>query len=172
MSYLIGVDVGGTFTDAVLIDDNGRVAAAKAPSTPPDCSVGVLDVLRLLAEHIDEPLERLLADTHHVAHGTTSSLNALVTRYVPAIGFLTTVGHRDSIFIMNVEGRYLGRSPEALQSARAECCRSPRPCPRPVGKGGTPVSRPSRRVRGALPPTHQRDRQIIDLDAGRHYSCG
>src|SRR5579859_1808707 len=47
---------------------------------------------------------------------TTSSLNALVTGNVPPVGFLTTKGHRDSIFIMNVEGRYLGRSPHELQN--------------------------------------------------------
>ena len=58
----------------------------------------------------------MLADTHHIAHGTTSSLNALVTGNVPPVGFLTTKGHRDSIFIMNVEGRYLGRSPHELQN--------------------------------------------------------
>ena len=115
MSLVIGVDVGGTFTDAVLIDDLGGVAAAKVPSTPPDYSRGVLDVVRALAEHRNESLESLLADVHHLAHGTTSSLNALVMRKVPPVGFLTTVGHRDSIFIMNVEGRYLGRSPEGLQ---------------------------------------------------------
>ena len=58
----------------------------------------------------------MLAETHHIAHGTTSSLNALVTGNVPPVGFLTTKGHRDSIYIMNVEGRYLGRSPHELQT--------------------------------------------------------
>ena len=58
----------------------------------------------------------MLAGTHHIAHGTTSSLNALVMGNVPPVGFLTTKGHRDSIFIMNVEGRYLGRSPNELQN--------------------------------------------------------
>ena len=50
----------------------------------------------------------MLAKTHHVAHGTTSSLNALVTgQSQPRVGFNTTTrGHRDSIYIMNVEGRY------------------------------------------------------------------
>jgi N-methylhydantoinase A len=115
MSLVMGVDVGGTFTDAVLIDDQGGIAAAKVPSTPPDYSRGVLDVLGALAEHRGESLEVMLASVHHLAHGTTSSLNALVTRNVPQVGFLTTVGHRDSIFIMNVEGRYLGRSPDELQ---------------------------------------------------------
>jgi N-methylhydantoinase A len=116
MAYVIGVDVGGTFTDAVLDDGNGLVIAGKTPSTPPDYSVGVIDVLGVLAEQLGQPLDDMLADTHHIAHGTTSSLNALVMNRVPDIGFITTKGHRDSIYIMNVEGRYLGRSPEELQN--------------------------------------------------------
>ncbi|MFI5954012.1 hydantoinase/oxoprolinase family protein [Cryptosporangium sp. NPDC051539] len=116
MAYVIGVDVGGTFTDAVLDDDSGHLVAAKAPSTPPDYSQGVMDVLAVLAETLGEPIEQMLAKTHHIAHGTTSSLNALVTGNVPPVGFVTTQGHRDSIFIMNVEGRYLGSSPDQLQN--------------------------------------------------------
>lgn len=120
MAYVIGVDVGGTFTDAVLNDDSGRVLAAKAPSTPSDYSCGVLSVLKMLAEQLGRPLEDMLANTHHIAHGTTSSLNALVMGNVPPVGFLTTVGHRDSIYIMNVEGRYLGRSPDQLQNVMGQ----------------------------------------------------
>jgi N-methylhydantoinase A len=116
MAYVIGVDVGGTFTDAVLDDDSGNLVAAKAPSTPPDYSRGVMDVLEALAGNLGLPLREMLAGTHHVAHGTTSSLNALVTGNVPPVGFITTLGHRDSIFIMNVEGRYLGSSPDQLQN--------------------------------------------------------
>ncbi|RRQ28655.1 hydantoinase/oxoprolinase family protein [Rhodococcus sp. Eu-32] len=116
MTYVIGVDVGGTFTDAVLDDGSGTVVAAKAPSTPPDYSQGVIDVLEVLAAQLDLPVAEMLANTHHIAHGTTSSLNALVMGNVPPVGFLTTKGHRDSIYIMNVEGRYLGRSPEQLQN--------------------------------------------------------
>jgi N-methylhydantoinase A len=116
MAYVIGVDVGGTFTDAVLDDDAGTVVAAKAPSTPDDYSRGVMEALAGLAEQLAEPVEEMLGKTHHVAHGTTSSLNALVMGNVPPVGFLTTVGHRDSIFIMNVEGRYLGSSPDELQN--------------------------------------------------------
>jgi N-methylhydantoinase A len=116
VAYVIGVDVGGTFTDAVLADDAGTIVAAKAPSTPPDYSEGVVDVLTVLAGQLGQPVADMLAETHHVAHGTTSSLNALVTGSVPPVGFITTRGHRDSIYIMNVEGRYLGRSPEELQN--------------------------------------------------------
>jgi N-methylhydantoinase A len=115
MSYVIGVDVGGTFTDGVLHDDDGTVVAGKTPSTPPNYSEGVLNVLAALAEQMGETVEDMLAKTQHIAHGTTSTLNALVTGNVPPVGFLTTMGHRDSIYIMNVEGRYVGRSPEELQ---------------------------------------------------------
>ena len=120
MAYVIGVDVGGTFTDAVLDDGNGLLIGGKSPSTPPDYSQGVMDVLGVLAEQLGQPLDEMLANTHHIAHGTTSSLNALVMGNVPDVGFLTTKGHRDSIYIMNVEGRYLGRSPEQLQNVMAQ----------------------------------------------------
>lgn len=116
MGYIIGIDVGGTFTDAVLADDAGNIVGAKAPSTPPDYSEGVLDVIGVLAEQMGLTVREVLADTQHIAHGTTSSLNALVMGNVPPVGFITTRGHRDSIYIMNVEGRYLGGSPEQLQS--------------------------------------------------------
>lgn len=116
MGYIIGVDVGGTFTDGVLADGEGRIYGAKAPSTPPNYTGGFFEVLEELAQQAGLTLREMLADTHHISHGTTSSLNALVMGTVPDIGFITTRGHRDSIYIMNVEGRYLGSSPEELQS--------------------------------------------------------
>ena len=120
MAYVIGVDVGGTFTDAVLDDGNGSIVAAKTPSTPPDYSQGVMDVIVQLAENLGEPVEVMLGKTHQIAHLTTSSLNALVMGNVPDVGFLTTVGHRDSIYIMNVEGRYLGSAPHELQNVMGQ----------------------------------------------------
>src|SRR5258708_3056016 len=116
MGHVIGVDVGGTFTDAVLIGNDGAMLSSKAPSTPADYGEGVVAAIELLAREMDVPVEALLADTDYIAHGTTSSLNALVMGNVPDVGFITTKGHRDSIFIMNVEGRYLGRSPNELQN--------------------------------------------------------
>ena len=47
--FRIGIDVGGTFTDLVAVDAEGRVTSAKAASTPDDQSVGVLDGLDRLA---------------------------------------------------------------------------------------------------------------------------
>lgn len=115
MGYVIGIDVGGTFTDSVALRPDGTMVSAKTPSTPPDYSEGVLKGIELLAAELDMPVFDLLSQTDHIAHGTTSSLNALVMGKVPRIGFITTKGHRDSIFIMNVEGRYLGRPQHELQ---------------------------------------------------------
>jgi len=116
MGFVVGIDVGGTFTDGVALDRQGGIVSAKAPSTPPDYSTGVFNAISLLAEQYGMSREQFLRNTDHIAHGTTSSLNALVMGKVPPVGFITTRGHGDSIVIMNVEGRYLGRSPMELQN--------------------------------------------------------
>ena len=115
MSYIVGVDVGGTFTDAFAADDSGHVIAAKTPSTPPDFSRGVLNAITELAKRLEQPVEQFLAQAAYIAHGTTATLNALVTGNVSKVGFITTKGHRDSIYIMNLEGRYAGLGPEEIQ---------------------------------------------------------
>jgi N-methylhydantoinase A len=58
----------------------------------------------------------MLDDTAYICHGTTTTLNALVTGRTAKVGFLTTKGHRDSIYIMNLEGRYAGLSPGEIQN--------------------------------------------------------
>jgi len=93
--YRIGIDVGGTFTDLVAVDDSGTVTLAKAPSTPGDQSVGVMDGLGRLAAALALPLETVLAQTERVVHGTTVATNALLERKGATVGLLTTEGHRD-----------------------------------------------------------------------------
>ena len=73
-AHLLGVDVGGTFTDAALVSDDGRVVTAKSPSTPADQSEGVLAAVCAV-------LERAGVDASAVsafAHGTTVATNALL----------------------------------------------------------------------------------------------
>jgi N-methylhydantoinase A len=95
--YRIGIDVGGTFTDLVAVDDAGRVALAKAPSTPADQSLGVMEGLGLLAGTLGLELRGLLAATERIVHGTTVATNALLERKGARVGLLTTEGHRDVI---------------------------------------------------------------------------
>lgn len=95
MHYTIGVDVGGTFTDVVGVDEEGREYLAKAASTPGDQSEGVLDGLRELAAAIGLTLGELLKMTTRIVHGTTVATNALLERRGAKTAMLTTQGHRD-----------------------------------------------------------------------------
>jgi len=95
--YRIGIDVGGTFTDLVAVDDLGKTTLAKVPSTPANPSIGVLDGLQLLADALGHERGALLAETDRIVHGTTVATNALIERRGAKVGLLTTEGHRDVI---------------------------------------------------------------------------
>ncbi|HEX9869874.1 MAG TPA: hydantoinase/oxoprolinase family protein, partial [Candidatus Tectomicrobia bacterium] len=95
--YRIGIDVGGTFTDLVAVDDSGRVALAKSASTPGDPSLGAMEGLGLLAAELHQDLASLLVATESIVHGTTVATNALLERKGAKVGLLTTEGHRDII---------------------------------------------------------------------------
>jgi N-methylhydantoinase A len=94
---LIGIDVGGTFTDLVAVDDAGVVTLAKTASTPEDQSVGAMEGLSVLAATLGRDLATLLAETERIVHGTTVATNALLEKKGARVGMLTTEGHRDVI---------------------------------------------------------------------------
>ena len=93
----VGIDVGGTFTDLVAVDESGRVTLAKSASTPADPSIGVLDGIGLLAQELSLGTPALLARTEVIVHGTTVATNALLERKGATVGMLTTAGHRDIV---------------------------------------------------------------------------
>ncbi|MBM3525804.1 MAG: hydantoinase/oxoprolinase family protein, partial [Alphaproteobacteria bacterium] len=95
--YRIGIDVGGTFTDLVAVDEAGRTSLAKSTSTPADPSVGVMEGLTRLAEALGLAREALLGQTDRIVHGTTVATNALLERKGAMVGLLTTEGHRDVV---------------------------------------------------------------------------
>src|SRR5438067_9407370 len=95
--YRIGIDVGGTFTDLVAVDEGGLTTLAKVPSTPEDPSLGVLDGLTRLAGRLGLDRAALLGATDRIVHGTTVATNALLERKGAQLGLLTTEGHRDVI---------------------------------------------------------------------------
>jgi N-methylhydantoinase A len=97
VTYRIGVDVGGTFTDVVCVAADGTTTLAKAASTPADQSEGVVNGLAVLAERLGLPLPDLLARTERIVHGTTVATNALLERRGARVAMLTTEGHRDVI---------------------------------------------------------------------------
>ncbi len=93
----IGIDVGGTFTDLVAVDETGSSTLAKVASTPEDPSIGVMAGLDRLAEILAIPRAMLLAQTERIVHGTTVATNALLEHKGAKVGLLTTEGHRDVI---------------------------------------------------------------------------
>jgi N-methylhydantoinase A len=95
--YRVGIDVGGTFTDLVAVDDAGRVTLAKSASTPADQSLGAMEGLDLLARALGLDRAALLRQTERIVHGTTVATNALLERKGARVGLLTTEGHRDVI---------------------------------------------------------------------------
>lgn len=88
MSLVIGVDVGGTFTDLFVLDEAAqRVSVVKVPSTRGEEARGFLAGVRRAVEH--------LGDVSTIVHGTTVGTNALLERRVARTGIITTRGFRD-----------------------------------------------------------------------------
>lgn len=95
--YRIGIDIGGTFTDLVAVDAEGKVIIAKYPTTPADQSIGLVEGLAVLATELNISRDQLLAETSLIIHGTTAATNALLERKGAKVGMLTTEGFRDVI---------------------------------------------------------------------------
>ncbi|MBV9409046.1 MAG: hydantoinase/oxoprolinase family protein [Candidatus Eremiobacteraeota bacterium] len=96
MSWRVGVDIGGTFTDLVALADDGRLVRHKVASTPRAPEEGLLDALRALLREI-APHEIAL-----VAHASTIATNALLGQMnleLPRVAFVTTEGFRDVLEI-------------------------------------------------------------------------
>lgn len=94
MSFRLGVDVGGTFTDLLLInEETGETFTAKVPSTPSDSSIGVLNgVERICAESGIDPKA-----VTRVMHGTTVATNAVLTAKGAKVGLVTTKGYKHTL---------------------------------------------------------------------------
>lgn len=91
MSYRLGVDVGGTFTDLLLINEtNGETFTAKVPSTPQDQSIGVLNGIARICEESAVDVKQIT----RVMHGTTVATNAVLTGKGAKVALVTTQGYK------------------------------------------------------------------------------
>lgn len=98
--YRIGIDVVSTFTDAVAFDAaDGSLRWAKAPSTPNEPAIGVLDAVSALA--VD------LWTVERFVHGITIGTNAIIERKGADVWVVTTKGFRDTLEIQRTERREL-----------------------------------------------------------------
>lgn len=96
MGFRLGVDVGGTFTDLLLMNEaSGESFTAKVPSTPHDPSIAVLDGIDKICRSSGvEP-----SQIHSVMHGTTVATNAILTRRGARVGLVTTRGYKQVLHI-------------------------------------------------------------------------
>lgn len=103
---MVGIDVGGTFTDLILARDDASTFVAKSPTTREDESIGVIEGLRELAvaearahgigdESVSVP--ELLASIDTIVHATTTADNTLIEMDGSPTGLITSLGHRDEI---------------------------------------------------------------------------
>src|SRR5215467_14461195 len=101
MNYVVGVDIGGTFTDCVLVDEEGNVTIGKALSTPADFSQGALNSVADAANNLGlKDADELLRATRLFFHACTVGDNTLITRAGGKTGLIMTQGFGDSLHIM------------------------------------------------------------------------
>ena len=95
--YRVGIDVGGTFTDLVLVRPDRTIHLDKTATTPHDQSEGVMTGLERLARSEGKDLAAFLAATERIVHGTTTADNTMIQMNGAVTGLVTSEGHRDEI---------------------------------------------------------------------------
>jgi N-methylhydantoinase A len=108
MSYFVGTDIGGTFTDLVMLSETGAVTIFKSPTTPDDRTQGVLDAFDLAAKAEGVTIENLISKLTYFAHGTTAATNAFIERKGAKTGLLTTRGFRDTLRLQRCMASWAG----------------------------------------------------------------
>ena len=118
MTYRLGVDVGGTFTDLLLVNEKtGQTWKAKVSSTPSDQSVGVLRGIDRVCKQAGVAPKEI----QHVMHGTTVATNTVLTGTGARVGLVTTTGYRQVLQRVHVgdkaadrpDKQQVGEGPEA-----------------------------------------------------------
>ena len=99
MGYFIGTDIGGTFTDLVMLSETGEVTIVKSPTTPNNRTQGVLNALGAAAERQGVDAKALIKQLQYFAHGTTAATNAFIERKGAKTGLLITRGFADTLRI-------------------------------------------------------------------------
>jgi N-methylhydantoinase A len=97
MSYRVGIDVGGTFTDFLLVRDDGSFSTYKTFTSLPDQSIGIMEGLAKFAEGEGTHLRGILGKIDLILHGTTATTNSVLTGSGARTGLLTTKGFRDAL---------------------------------------------------------------------------
>jgi len=97
--YRACIDVGGTFTDCLVLDSTGELRQFKSATTPEDPSLGFLASLEKAAKHYQHSLASFLTEVDLLIHGTTLATNTLINENGAKTGLITTEGFQDVIEI-------------------------------------------------------------------------
>jgi N-methylhydantoinase A/oxoprolinase/acetone carboxylase beta subunit len=106
--YKVGIDIGGTFTDCVIIDGEGRSTISKALTTTADPSTGVLDALAAACRTLGLTVEKFLPSCDAFFHSCTIGTNAIIERRGARTAFVTTRGHEDMLLIGKISQKVAG----------------------------------------------------------------
>ncbi|MBI2360910.1 MAG: hydantoinase/oxoprolinase family protein [Deltaproteobacteria bacterium] len=94
------IDVGGTFTDCLVLDEQGQIHQFKSPTIPDDPALGLINVLKKTATFFKMELPEFMSNVGlFIAHGSTLATNALLTGRIAKVGLMATKGFRDTIEI-------------------------------------------------------------------------
>ena len=115
MSYVIGIDTGGTFTDTVVVDSDGHRVTGKSETTPDAPTDGIIGSLQDAVSDVRGDLETVLGETEVLFHGTTLTTNTVLERTGKDVGLITTSGHGDAIHIGRTITRTTGLTREEQQ---------------------------------------------------------
>lgn len=119
VDYRIGVDIGGTFTDCVVVGGRGERSISKALTTRGSLQDGVLDAVGVNAASLGISTGELLERTTMFVHGTTQATNAMLERGGARTGLITTHGHEDSLIVGRVYAKMAGlHERELVHSSR------------------------------------------------------
>ncbi|MGH2985972.1 MAG: hydantoinase/oxoprolinase family protein [Solirubrobacterales bacterium] len=153
MDYVVGIDIGGTCTDCVVVDADGKVTLGKAFSTPPDFSGGILDALGTAADELGVERRNLLTQTRLFLHSTTVAENAVVDGKLAQAGLIVNRGFEDTLFATRGGyGRWSGLTEEEKRN--------------PIETDKLPPIVPRELVRGIAERTDAQGSQVVELDQG------
>jgi len=124
--YKVGIDIGGTFTDCVIIDDAGQNVISKAPTTADDPSVGVFEALVSGCQAMGLTIEEVFSNCDAFIHGCTIATNAIIERTGAKTAFITTKGHEDMLLIGKVSQKVAGLTElEIIHTSRLSMAEPP-----------------------------------------------
>jgi N-methylhydantoinase A len=117
IAFRIGIDIGGTFTDAIVLDGAGNTRLFKVSSTPEDLSIGVMETLDKAARSCGLTMQEFLGQTEMIVHGTTVATNTFLQFKGAKTGLICTKGFRDHLEMRRAihESNYDIRLPPPIQ---------------------------------------------------------